>query len=111
MDWKDKKIAEQAKKIETLEAENKALRAKNKELQSIIEKCIQRIAELERRLGVVTSGVAYQYAREVFPRASFLKLGMTYPLPRNLLRQNSSETGQDGVFAEDGSCRSRAVLP
>jgi len=39
----------------------------------------------ESRLGVVTSGVAYQYAREVFPGASFLKLGMTYPLPRNLI--------------------------
>jgi len=41
----------------------------------------------ERKLGVVSSGVAYQYAREVFPKASFLKLGMTYPLPQNLLRQ------------------------
>ncbi len=37
-------------------------------------------------LGVVTSGIAYQYAREVFPKASFLKLGMVYPLPENLLR-------------------------
>lgn len=41
----------------------------------------------ERNLGVVSSGVAYQYAREVFPRASFVKLTMTYPLPQNLLRQ------------------------
>ncbi|MFC2016912.1 indolepyruvate ferredoxin oxidoreductase subunit alpha [Chloroflexota bacterium] len=38
-----------------------------------------------RHLGVVTSGIAYQYAREVFPTASFLKLTMTYPLPENLL--------------------------
>ena len=37
-------------------------------------------------LGVVTSGIAYQYAREVFPEASFLKLGMTYPLPHALLK-------------------------
>jgi indolepyruvate ferredoxin oxidoreductase alpha subunit len=41
----------------------------------------------ERRLGVVSSGVAYQYAREAFPKASFLKLGMTYPLPQNLLHK------------------------
>ena len=41
----------------------------------------------ERRLGIVTSGIAYQYARESFPQASFLKLGMTYPLPQNLLHQ------------------------
>jgi len=39
----------------------------------------------KRQLGVVTSGVSYQYAREVFPSASFLKLTMTYPLPENLL--------------------------
>ena len=44
-----------------------------------------------RELGVVTSGVAYQYAREVFPKASFLKLGMTYPLPRALLHNFASQ--------------------
>ncbi len=43
-----------------------------------------------RELGVITSGVAYQYAREVFPGASFLKLGMTHPLPHNLLRSFAS---------------------
>ena len=44
-----------------------------------------------RELGVVTSGVAYQYAREIFPKASFLKLGMTYPLPHNLLQHFASQ--------------------
>jgi len=38
-------------------------------------------------LGVISSGVAYQYAREVFPEASFLKLGMTYPLPETTIRE------------------------
>jgi indolepyruvate ferredoxin oxidoreductase, alpha subunit len=38
-------------------------------------------------LGIVTNGIAYQYAREVFPDASILKLGMTYPVPSRLLRQ------------------------
>ncbi len=37
-------------------------------------------------LGIVTNGVAYQYAREVFPDASFLKLGLTYPLPERMIR-------------------------
>lgn len=37
-------------------------------------------------LGVIASGVAYQYAREVFPDASFLKLGLPYPLPAALVR-------------------------
>jgi indolepyruvate ferredoxin oxidoreductase alpha subunit len=33
------------------------------------------------KLGIIASGVAYMHAREAAPRASFLKLGMTYPLP------------------------------
>jgi indolepyruvate ferredoxin oxidoreductase alpha subunit len=48
---------------------------------------LNRIIWGKRQLGIVTSAVAYQYAREVFPQASFLKLGMTYPLPRNLIHQ------------------------
>jgi indolepyruvate ferredoxin oxidoreductase alpha subunit len=34
------------------------------------------------RIGIVSSGVAYQYAREVFPDANFFKLGLSHPLPR-----------------------------
>jgi indolepyruvate ferredoxin oxidoreductase alpha subunit len=37
-------------------------------------------------LGIVTCGVAYEYAKEVFPHASILHLGMTYPLPPTLVR-------------------------
>ncbi|MFW6150203.1 MAG: indolepyruvate ferredoxin oxidoreductase subunit alpha [Chloroflexota bacterium] len=40
----------------------------------------------DHSLGIITSGIAYQYAREVFPRASFLKLGMVYPLPLQMIR-------------------------
>jgi indolepyruvate ferredoxin oxidoreductase alpha subunit len=43
----------------------------------------------ERKLGIIASGVVYEYAREVFKNASFLKLGMTYPLPKNLIREFS----------------------
>ncbi len=31
---------------------------------------------------IVTSGLAYQYCKEIAPKASILKLGMSYPLPR-----------------------------
>jgi indolepyruvate ferredoxin oxidoreductase alpha subunit len=31
--------------------------------------------------GIIASGVAYQYAREAFPQAWFLKLGLSWPLP------------------------------
>lgn len=39
-----------------------------------------------KEVGIITSGVSYQYAREVFPDFSILKLGMTYPLPETLIR-------------------------
>jgi indolepyruvate ferredoxin oxidoreductase alpha subunit len=43
-----------------------------------------------RQLGIITGGVAYQYAREVFPEASILCLGMTWPLPEKLIKQFAS---------------------
>ncbi|MGD9146993.1 MAG: indolepyruvate ferredoxin oxidoreductase subunit alpha [Anaerolineae bacterium] len=42
-------------------------------------------ADPASRLGIVTCGVAYQYAREAFPGASILRLGMSYPLPPGLV--------------------------
>ncbi|NLC56479.1 MAG: indolepyruvate ferredoxin oxidoreductase subunit alpha [Armatimonadetes bacterium] len=41
----------------------------------------------DRRLGVITSGISYQYVKEAAPHASVLKLGLTYPLPEALLRR------------------------
>ncbi|MCE5260256.1 MAG: indolepyruvate ferredoxin oxidoreductase subunit alpha, partial [Chloroflexi bacterium] len=40
-------------------------------------------------LGIVTSGVAYQYAKEVFSNASYFKLGMSFPLPTEAVEQFS----------------------
>jgi indolepyruvate ferredoxin oxidoreductase alpha subunit len=33
-------------------------------------------------IGFITSGVSYLYTKEVFPKYSFLKLGMVWPLPK-----------------------------
>jgi indolepyruvate ferredoxin oxidoreductase alpha subunit len=38
-------------------------------------------------IGFISSGVSYLYTREVFPRYSFLKLGMVWPLPRNTIAE------------------------
>jgi indolepyruvate ferredoxin oxidoreductase, alpha subunit len=48
---------------------------------------INRLEWGDRKLGIIASGPVYHYAREVFPDASFLKLGMTYPLPERLIRE------------------------
>ena len=39
-------------------------------------------------VGIISSGVAYQYAKEVFGKdASYLKLGMTFPMPMKKIKK------------------------
>ncbi len=52
---------------------------------------INRVEWRDKTIGVVTGGIAYQYAREVFSDASILKLGMSYPLPKKLIRDFASQ--------------------
>jgi indolepyruvate ferredoxin oxidoreductase alpha subunit len=53
-----------------------------------------------QELGIITGGVAYQYAKEVFPEASILKLGMVYPLPKDLIRNFSKQVKKLIVLEE-----------
>ena len=44
------------------------------------------------KTGVITASIAYQYAKDVFPEdTSFLKLGLTNPLPMELIREFASK--------------------
>jgi indolepyruvate ferredoxin oxidoreductase alpha subunit len=51
-------------------------------------------------VGVITSGVAYNYVREALPDASVLKLGMVYPLPEKLIREFASRVDKLYVVEE-----------
>jgi indolepyruvate ferredoxin oxidoreductase alpha subunit len=59
-----------------------------------------RIERGERGLGIITNGVAYQYAKEVFPNASILRLGMTWPLSEKLIRQFAASVERLVVIEE-----------
>jgi indolepyruvate ferredoxin oxidoreductase alpha subunit len=59
-----------------------------------------RIEWRDRAFGIVTAGVAYQYAREVFPGASVLKLGLVHPLPERLLREFAAGVARLVVLEE-----------
>lgn len=49
---------------------------------------LNRIEMKGTKVGVISASVAYQYAKEVFPEdTSFLKLGLTWPLPMRLIRE------------------------
>ncbi len=53
------------------------------------------------KIGVISSGVAYQYAREVFGEdASYLKLGMTFPMPMEAIREFASKVEKLYVIEE-----------
>ncbi|MEW6203367.1 MAG: indolepyruvate ferredoxin oxidoreductase subunit alpha [bacterium] len=54
----------------------------------------------DKKLGIITSGIAYQHARGAFPDASFLKLGMTFPLPEKLIRRFAAKVKKIIVIEE-----------
>ncbi len=49
-----------------------------------------RIEDASGDVGVITSGVSYQYVKEVLPHAAVLKLGLVYPLAKSLIRDFSA---------------------
>ena len=61
---------------------------------------INRIEWGNRDLGIITSGVVYTYAKEVFPEASILKLGMSFPLPKQKILEFSRGVKQLLVIEE-----------
>lgn len=53
------------------------------------------------KVGVISAGVAYQYAREVFgEEASYLKLGMTFPMPMDKIKEFASKVEKLYVIEE-----------
>jgi indolepyruvate ferredoxin oxidoreductase alpha subunit len=53
------------------------------------------------KVGVISAGVAYQYAREVFgEEASYLKLGMTFPMPMEKVKEFASKVEKLYVVEE-----------
>ena len=41
----------------------------------------------DKSIGVITSGAAYMYTKDVFPEYSYLKLGMVWPLPKKMIAE------------------------
>jgi indolepyruvate ferredoxin oxidoreductase alpha subunit len=75
--------------------------ARMSQLEAFAETCPDnRVQFGDTSLGIVTSGPSYQYAREVFPDASFLKLGLVWPLPTKLIRDFAREVDRLIVIEE-----------
>ena len=54
----------------------------------------------DKRVGIVTSGAAYQYVKEVFPEANILKLGWCYPFPDELCLEFADQVERVFVIEE-----------
>lgn len=78
----------------------------------------------DTKIGIITSGVSYNYCKEVFgDKASYLKLGFTYPLPLKKIRAFADKVDELYVveeldpFMEDQiqkagiACHGRDVIP
>lgn len=61
---------------------------------------LNRMEMRDTSLGIVTSGVSYEYVREALPDASVFKLGMVWPLPESALAEFAAEVGQLFVIEE-----------
>lgn len=61
---------------------------------------INKVEMGDTSIGFITSGIPYQYVKEVCPDASVLKLGMVNPLPRKLIEEFASKVDKLYIFEE-----------
>lgn len=65
-----------------------------------VESPLNRVELRDRALGVVTSGASYHHVREALPQASVLKLGLSFPLPSELVRDFARAVDRVAVVEE-----------
>lgn len=61
---------------------------------------LNKIEDGKGGIGIITGGISYQYAKEIMPNASFLKLGMSYPLPEKKIKDFASSVDKLFVVEE-----------
>ena len=62
---------------------------------------INRVEYNDKKIGVIASGIAYQYAKEALGnKASYLKLGCIYPLPKKIIKDFASKCDNVYVIEE-----------
>lgn len=61
---------------------------------------LNKIEWRNKKRGIISNGVAYQYVREVCPDDSVLKIGMVWPLPDELIKEFASQVEELYVVEE-----------
>ena len=81
--------------------EDRLVRLEEYGCTTAVENGLNKVEIGDGKVGVITASISYQYAKEVFPEGtSFLKLGLTYPLPMNLIRDFASKVEKLYVIEE-----------
>ena len=81
---------------------HRALRQKLAEMASWNEtSSLNQTLAGSKDLGIITSGISFMHVREAAPEASVLKLGFTYPLPIELIR-NFAKSVKRCLVIEEG---------
>ncbi|WP_392486656.1 indolepyruvate ferredoxin oxidoreductase subunit alpha [Haloimpatiens sp. FM7315] len=63
---------------------------------------LNRIEMGDTKIGIITSGISYQYAKEVFgDKASYLKIGFSYPLPDEMIRDFAKKVEKLYIIEEN----------
>lgn len=63
---------------------------------------LNRIEMGDTKIGIITNGVSYQYAREVFgDNASYLKIGFSNPLPDKMIKEFASKVDTLYIIEEN----------
>ena len=105
-------IAVERKEYEKDYTKNVLLPSNARKKHVFVEKRLEELAEYgktaavnrmemgDTAMGIITSGISYQYAKEIFPDASILKLGLTFPLPKELIREFAAKVDKLFVIEE-----------
>lgn len=74
---------------------------RNKELAEAANTLpINRVEMNDMKIGVITSGIPYQYVKEALPNASVCKLGLVNPLPRKMIEDFASKVDKLYIVEE-----------
>lgn len=63
----------------------------NRLIEDSVNFAINKVEYKDKKIGVITSGIPYQYVKEALPNVSVLKLGIVNPLPKKLIEDFAKE--------------------
>lgn len=82
---------------------HKIVEEKFSQMKEYSNKCsLNRVEWGDKKIGIITSGISYQHAKEVMgDNASYLKIGLSYPLPDDMIKEFAAQVEKVYVIEEN----------